>query len=365
MQAGSMTLTSEEQAMLRGERGEAVKKAIEFQIEVGKFFNAKRFVPITNAHMMGDIEVMGDGGLGFLKDACEMKTRCSIPITTNARCMDFRYVEKLGQDAGEAVKEKQIITYLKQMNVIPTDTCINYQTVYQPTLGEHIAWGDTGTVIYANSVFGARSNFESGPVHLSAAITGRRQNMAFILTSAGVHVRCQARPSQKIRGLGRDQTVGESHQNYYAVPVFAGVLASPAQMNSNIRQRARQLWVYGPFHMVGVTPGASQRQRLRPHARWRMLVTQAMVEQVYREYDLKDRNGNLVAFSGPHCSVRDEELVGKVRPKFIRAPSLCHHLSGCAQFSGGIGYLKDLKTQVSRFSQAPASHPAKSIADAD
>ena len=67
------------------------------------------------------------------------------------------------------------------MDVVTTDTCINYQTVYQPHLGEHVAWGDTGTVIYANSVFGARSNFESGPAALAAAITGRTPAYGFHL----------------------------------------------------------------------------------------------------------------------------------------------------------------------------------------
>ena len=60
-------------------------------------------------------------------------------------------------------------------------SCIYYQTVYQPHLGEHVAWGDTGTVIYANSVFGARSNFESGPAALSAGITGRTPAYGFHL----------------------------------------------------------------------------------------------------------------------------------------------------------------------------------------
>ena len=67
------------------------------------------------------------------------------------------------------------------MNVITTDTCINYQTLYQPHLGEHVAWGDTGTVIYANSVFGARSNFESGPAALAAALTRRVPEYGFHL----------------------------------------------------------------------------------------------------------------------------------------------------------------------------------------
>jgi hypothetical protein len=93
-----------------------------------------------------------------------------VGATTNARCIDFVHREKLGQDAAEAEKERELIACLRRMNVITTDTCINYQTVYQPHLGERVDRGDTGTVIYGNSVFGARTNFESGPAALAAAI---------------------------------------------------------------------------------------------------------------------------------------------------------------------------------------------------
>ena len=178
-----MKLTQHEQAMARGDMGAEVKRAIEQQIKVGEFWGAERFVEVTNVHMMGDIEVMGDGGLEHLDCMAKRKARCVVPMTTNARCFDFAHVEALGQDAGEAEKEKQLIAHLRSMDVITSDTCINYQTLYQPHFGEHVAWGDTGTVIYANSVFGARTNFESGPAAMAAAMTGARRPTAFTSTS--------------------------------------------------------------------------------------------------------------------------------------------------------------------------------------
>ena len=86
-----MELNAEEKAMLAGERGEAVKKAIEYQMEVGNFWGAKRFVPVTNVHMMGDIEVMGDGGLGFLEETARLGARCVVGTTTNARSFVFTH----------------------------------------------------------------------------------------------------------------------------------------------------------------------------------------------------------------------------------------------------------------------------------
>jgi predicted aconitase len=168
-----MRLTPEEEGILRGERGEAAEKALQVQLEVGKFFGAQEFVRVSNVHMMGDIEVMGDGGLGFLRRMAGLGARCVVDTTTNARCFDFDYVERLNQDKEVAEKEKELISLLQEIGVMTTDTCINYQSLYQPHLGEHVAWGDTGTVIYANSVLGARSNFESGPVALATALTGR------------------------------------------------------------------------------------------------------------------------------------------------------------------------------------------------
>ena len=53
-----MQLTSGEQAILGGERGTAAKRALEYQIEVGSFLGAKRFVPVTNVHMMGDAGIV-------------------------------------------------------------------------------------------------------------------------------------------------------------------------------------------------------------------------------------------------------------------------------------------------------------------
>ena len=138
----TVRLTDEERAMLAGAEGEAVRRALGYQAEVGRFFGAERFVPITNAHMMGDIEVLGDAGLAFLREARDLGARARIPVTTNARCVDFAWADRLGQDPGECAKEREVIAALQAMDVVTADTCINYQTLYQPHLGERVAWGD-------------------------------------------------------------------------------------------------------------------------------------------------------------------------------------------------------------------------------
>src|SRR5262245_14653945 len=312
-----MKLNPEEEAMLRGEQGEEVRAALAYQVRVGEFWGAERFVPISNAHMMGDIEVMGDGGLGWLKGACEQRAHCRVPITTNARCVDFDFVGRLGQDAGEAEKERQVIRLLRDMNVVTTDTCINYQTVYQPHLGEHVAWGDTGTVIYANSVFGARSNFEGGPAALAAALTGRTPEYGFHLErhrKGNLVVRLEAQPRDLADWGAVGKIVGERHQRYFAVPVFTGVRRPPQA--DELKHLGCSLASYGSmamFHMVGVTPEApSLTAALGGNAPAdEIVIDDAAIERVYAGYDLEDRSANLIVFSGPQLSLLEMKMLSE------------------------------------------------------
>src|SRR5438046_3576325 len=80
-----------------------------------------------------------------------------------------------------AALKQRTIEALRGFGVLMTDTCINYQTIMAPLRGEHVAYGDTGSVIYANSVLGARSNFEGGPSALAAALTGRTPRYGYHL----------------------------------------------------------------------------------------------------------------------------------------------------------------------------------------
>jgi predicted aconitase len=352
-----MRLTVEEQAMLSGERGAAVRDALAYLVRVGEFFGAERFVPITNAHMMGDIEVMGDGGFAYLAALAEKRARCAVPITTNARCVDFAFAERLGQEPAEVAKERRIIERLRAMNVLTTDTCINYQTLYQPHLGEHVAWGDTGTVIYANSVFGARSNFESGPAALAAALTGRTPEYGFHLDrhrKGTFVVRLEARLDDLADWGAVGKLVGESHQSYYAVPVFAGVAGTPTA--DELKHLGAALASYGSmgmFHMVGVTPEApSVEAALGGNAPTdTMTIGDDDIARVYTGYDLKDRRCNLIVFSGPQVSLFElKSLADRFAGRNVHPGTqvFITTSNGVKSAARELGYLQTLARRCSR-----------------
>lgn len=299
--------------MLRGDHGDAVKHAMEQQVRVGDYFGAEHFVPVRNVHMMGDIEVMGEAGLNYLKQMVDMQAKTVANVTTNARCMDFEYAQSLGQEGAD--KEREIISCLRKMNILTTDTCINYQSVYQPHFGEHVAWGDTGTVIYANSVFGARSNFESGPAALAAALTGRVPAYGFHLDENRkgtflVHVDADLDDLADWGALGK--LIGQDHQDYFAVPVIAGIKKNPT--SDELKHLGTSLASYGSmamFHIVGVTPEAPDVETAlggnKPVDE--LSITNADIEKVFKDYDVKDGSCDIVVFSGPQLSLYEIQTI--------------------------------------------------------
>ena len=348
-----MQLDTEEQAMLRGDKGRAVQEALQFQIEVGNFFEAERFVRINNAHVMGDIEVMGDGGLGLLRDMSGQKAQCVVPTSSNAQCMHFHPEPRLRQDAQEISKEREILSLYDGMGIAATDTCIPYQTVYQPKLGEHVAWGDTGTVIYANSVLGARTNFEAGKASFAAAITGRTPAYGFHLDEKRrgtllVELKAGMNDLADWGALGK--IVGHPHQDYFAVPVFNGFGRMP--LSDELKQLGASLASYGSmamFHMVGVTPEAPTREAAfgGNQPTHTMTVTDADIQAVYDAYRYIEGGSNIVVFSGPQLSLFEMQDMAarfkgrKVAPSMTAVITTNHMIYSDAKRLGYVAVLED------------------------
>ena len=157
-----MKLNDEEQEILAGRHGPVPQQALRHQIAVGDFFGAVDFVPVTQAHIMADTESLGEAGVRYLEGLAAATTgqrRVRVPTITDPRGTDFSKASMLGQTAAMLDLERRAIAAFVDLGVTMTDTCINYQTIQAPTRHEHVAFGDTGVVIYSNSVCGALSNF--------------------------------------------------------------------------------------------------------------------------------------------------------------------------------------------------------------
>src|SRR6266852_3943847 len=179
-----MNLTAEEKALRAGQFGEAAQWAIAHQIKVGDYLGARDFVAVSQAHVMADTESLGAAGVEWLEHMARLpaaERRVRIPTITDPRGTDFAAAHRLKQQPWMLDLERRAIAAFEALGVLMTNTCINYQTIMPPVLGEHVAYGDTGVVIYSISVCGARSNFEGGPSALAAGLTGRTPRYGYHL----------------------------------------------------------------------------------------------------------------------------------------------------------------------------------------
>lgn len=258
-----MRLSFEEQAMLDGEEGTARRWAMAHMVAVGRFFDAGDFVPVSQAHMMADTESLGEAGVAFVEGLARLpadQRRVRVPMITDPRGIDFDHYRTLKQTDAMAALERRAIRAFDALGILMTDTCINYQTIMPPLRGEHLAYGDTGVVIYCNSVLGARSNFEGGPSALAAGLTGRTPRYGLHLDrhrrgTCRFHVNAEPRGLADWGALGG--IIGRLAGSYWSVPVIEGIETPPG--SDALKHMGAAMASFGSvplFHIVGITPEA-------------------------------------------------------------------------------------------------------------
>jgi predicted aconitase len=302
-----MQLNDEEQAMRAGALGEARRWAIEHQITVGEFFDAAGLVPVSQAHIMADTESLGEAGIAFLEGLAAMpeaERRVRIPTLTDPRGLDFQTYKRLGQTEDMAALETRTIAALRAFGVLMTDTCINYQTILPPARGEHLAMGDTGVVIYSNSVFGARSNFEGGPSALAAALTGRTPRYGYHLDECRRptrHFKASVTPRDLSEWGALGGIIGRACGSYWEVPLIEGIGEAPG--SDALKHFGAAMASYGStalFHMPGATPERAEWAGSPPES---VTIERAEIDAFVASYGAMGDKVDVVVFAAPHLSL--------------------------------------------------------------
>lgn len=222
-----MRLTDEEQAMLAGDLGPGVQKAMEILTALGKIYGARDLVPVTSVQVAGvSYKNLGEAGLEFLAEWAAQGARVRVPTTLNPAGLDLERWSELGFDADFADRQARVIQAFSDMGIRTTCTCTPYFVGNLPGRGDHIAWAESSAVSFANSVLGACTNREGGPSALAAAITGRTPRYGLHLpenrrAQVVVEVRCPVQSYADFGALGA--MVGRMARN--RVPYF-GVSSS-------------------------------------------------------------------------------------------------------------------------------------------
>lgn len=177
-----MYLTPLQEKILNGEYGWVYAKALEIIVKVGEVLGADKLIPVKHVHVSGvSYTNIGDYGLDFIKEFYSKGGLAKVFTTINPGCVDLTRSSRLISNKFFN-KQIEINSILERMGFKSTYTCIPY-LYRKPVLNEHLAWGESSAVVFANSIYGARTNREGGPLTIASALTGYTYNYGLHIDS--------------------------------------------------------------------------------------------------------------------------------------------------------------------------------------
>ena len=259
-----LTLSEAQQAMLQGDRGEPLRWAMAQQVQLAQFFGSTHFIAVDSAQVGAEVGMMGEIGLELVERLASQGARFQVPTVTAACSVDINRAGQYGVAQAQVEQEHRLHRALRQMGCIDSATCINYQTVSPPRFRQHLAWGDTGAVAFANGVVGARSNYEAGPASIAAALTG-------VVPAYGFHLDENRHATRVFEALtplsgiadwsAMGAYIGQAVADYWTVPALIAPGANPSiDELKHFSAAAASFGSIAMFHVVGCTPEARTLQ---------------------------------------------------------------------------------------------------------
>ena len=296
-------LTRLEEEMLRGEHGYAAQKAMEILVALGKIYGAERMIPIKSAQISGvSYKNIGEEGLEFLEELAR-DGRVRVLTTLNPAGMDLESWREMGVSERFAENQLRVIRAFQRMGITLTLSCTPYLAGNKPSYGDHLAWGESSAVIYANSVIGARTNREGGPSALAAALVGRTPMYGLHLDEGReptVEVRVpELRGEQQYAALG--YLVGRMVKD--GIPLFRGVRAIEPDEHKALGAALASSGGVALYHIDGITPEAVRRSLKAPE---KIDLDMDDIRGAVEELD-GDADPDLIFLGCPHLSLKELE----------------------------------------------------------
>ena len=303
-----MHLTQEEEELLAGSQGHASQKAMQILVALGKIYGADRMVPVSSVQVSGvSYKNLGDAGLEFLNGLAE-DGKARVKTTLNPAGMNLTDWRSQGIDDEFAEKQLQVIDAYRRLGVEVSCTCTPYLAGNEPTFGQHIAWGESSAVVYANSVIGARTNREGGPSALAASLTGRTPLYGLHLdenrvATHSVGVEPPLRSPEDFAAMGYH--VGKAVKD--GIPYFRGVKRAGLEELKLLSAALASSGGVAMFHMAGITPEAKEAP---VHAERVTFTARDLAETTALLND--EGTPDFVSVGCPHCSLTEVATVARL-----------------------------------------------------
>lgn len=340
-----MYLTQEEQEMLSGKRGPTVQKCMKVLVKLGEIYGAERMVEVHSVHSPGvSYRVAGDAGLGYVEDASRDAHFC-VPCTLNTIGIDETQWQKVGFDETFSLRQLELNDAYRAMGAIPTNTCTPYLTGSLPMLGEHIAWGESSAIVFANSVLGARTNREGGPSALAAAVCGRVPMYGLHLdenrkATCHIDVQIPMRTDKDFAVLGYF-IGGMAGQG---VPVITGIDHRPTMENfKTMGAAAASAGAVALYHVVGFTPEAPVYEAVVDRELPTVVFGKTEYDRICEKFHLTGTI-DFVVIGCPHASIAEiKEVADLLRGHKVRSGFWVCTARQTQELAAHMGYVKDIE----------------------
>ena len=261
MSRTELLLTDPERALLDGASGAAAALAMRIVVRMAGILGASDLVAVASSHIDGCL-YHGDGGVEFAERLVELGGRVAVPATLNVGALDLLHPGRVR--AGDRRREmalRQMRAY-QALGCTPTWTCAPYQAGHRPAAGQHVAWGESNAVAFANSVLGARTNRYGDFMDICCALTGRaprtglhldeRRLATVVVDTGAIDAGLRRRDIfYPVLGTWLGAAVGDR------VAVVTGLPGSVGEDQLKaMGAAAASSGAVGLFHVAGVTPEA-------------------------------------------------------------------------------------------------------------
>ena len=322
-----MILTSEQQAILDGAKGETMAKVMKTLVMYGETFGADKMVPVTSEYN----HLVTSFGLKMMKPVFDLMQQLIDAGTVSQQkfSVDPRPLDKnvpanflMNFIFNNFMYSKQA-DYEKQLNALglmneDAFTCACYldQMGNKPGKGDVLSWAESSAVVYANSVLGARCNRNSGIMDIMGSIAGFVPSFG-LLTDEGrkatwiVKVQCEKKPEAQLLGSAIGMKVMEDVPYITGMNKWLGTELNDENCAylKDFGAATASNGAVGLYHIENLTPEAKEQGAgLIEEGAKVYVIDDAELERVKVEYPVmwknKDAKPKLCFVGCPHMSLQ-------------------------------------------------------------
>ena len=322
-----MILTTEQQAILNGSKGETMAKVMKTLVMYGETFGAERLVPVTSDynHLVTSFGLKVMSPVYDLMDKLlEAGVSSSQKFSVDPRPLDknvpANFLQNLVFNKFMYTKQDFYEKQLKKLGLLNDKafscTCYMDEVGNKPKKGDVLSWAESSAVVYANSVLGARCNRNSGIIDLMGSIVGYVPEFG-LLTDEGrkatwvVKIETTKKPEAQLLGSAIGMKVMEDVPFVVGLDKWIGTELNDSACTylKDFGAATASNGAVGLYHIANLTPEAVELgESLIAEGAKEYVITDAELERVKNEYPViwknKDAKPKLCFMGCPHMSLQ-------------------------------------------------------------